>query len=81
MTRWRKDATEFEVRVADDAKGSRFVRIPKPIYELMGRPNRVWFVMAAGGKVVVEVGDESVEERSGTSAQKAKKKPAGKRKK
>ena len=49
MTRWKRGETEFEMSVLDDGRGSRCVRLPKPLDEEMGRPERVRFVMDARG--------------------------------
>ena len=48
MTKWKKDATDFDMLVVDDGKGSRYVRIPKPLDELMGPPDSVRFVIGEG---------------------------------
>ena len=45
MPKWSKDATEFTVNVHyDDEKGSQ-VRIPKPILEKIGSPDKITFVI------------------------------------
>jgi len=51
MTRWKKDETEFEMNVIDDHKGSRYVRIPKPLDEKLGKPNKIKFVIH--GKAII----------------------------
>ncbi|MCJ8306026.1 MAG: hypothetical protein HRU07_03165 [Nitrosopumilus sp.] len=45
MTKWKKGATEFEMNVIDDRKGSRYVRIPKPLDEKLGNPEKIKFVI------------------------------------
>lgn len=45
MPKWSKDATEFTVNVHyDEEKGSQ-VRIPKPILERIGSPDKITFVV------------------------------------
>ncbi|HJU14425.1 MAG TPA: hypothetical protein VJ792_08230 [Candidatus Nitrosotalea sp.] len=44
MPKWSKDATEFTVNVHyDEEKGSQ-VRIPKPLLEKMGNPDKITFL-------------------------------------
>jgi len=45
MTRWKKDETEFEMNVIDDHKGSRYIRIPKPLDEKLGNPDKIKFII------------------------------------
>lgn len=53
MPKWSKDAKEFEVNVHySDDKGTQ-VRIPKPILELMGKPDKITFVIL-GKKIEVK---------------------------
>ena len=56
MTRWKKDATEFPVRVSSNGH-TKSCRIPKPVLESLGVPARIKFVMA-DGRVLVEAGEE-----------------------
>lgn len=45
MPKWSKDATEFTVNVHyDEEKGSQ-VRIPKPVLEKIGNPDKITFVI------------------------------------
>lgn len=45
MPKWSKDATEFTVNVFySDDKGSQ-VRIPKPVLEKIGNPDKITFVI------------------------------------
>ena len=45
MTRWNPNATEFEVSVNyDDTRGD-IVRLPKPISELLGKPDTIKFII------------------------------------
>jgi len=53
MTKWKKDETEFKMNVIDDHKGSRYVRIPKPLDELLGNPDRIKF-MLSGKKILID---------------------------
>ena len=47
MTRWKKDATEFEVGVinltSSNGPASKTCIIPKPIFELLKKPTRLKF--------------------------------------
>lgn len=47
MSRWKKDAKEFEVGVmtltSKNGPDSKTCTIPKPIYELLNEPARVQF--------------------------------------
>ena len=52
MPKWKKDASEFDMRVVDDGKGSRYVRIPKPLDELMGQPISIRFEVS-GKKITL----------------------------
>ena len=56
MTRWKKDETEFEMNVVDDQKGSRYVRIPKPLDEKLHSPKKIKFVIR-GKNIFVVSGD------------------------
>lgn len=55
MTKWKRDETEFPMRVVDDGKGSRYVRIPKPVDERLGVPAAVTFLVL-GRRVEVRAG-------------------------
>lgn len=57
MTRWKKDETEFDVRLTDDGKDSIICRVPKPIIELLGKPDGIKFIIQ-NKKIVVEAGDK-----------------------
>lgn len=62
MPKWSKDATEFEVSVHyDEEKGSQ-VRIPKPILEKIGNPEKITFVIS--GKDVKITTSKSVHIRN-----------------
>ncbi len=53
MPKWSKEAKEFTVNVHyDEAKGSQ-VKIPKPILEKMGKPDKITFVIE-GKKIEVK---------------------------
>ncbi len=45
MPKWKMDETEFSVSVSNDGNGSNVCRIPKPIMEKMGQPNRIKFII------------------------------------
>ena len=59
MTRWKKDAKEFDVSVSEsknkDGSQSFICRIPKPIVESLGNPSSLIFKINKG-KIVVEAG-------------------------
>ena len=55
MPKWKKDATEFSVSVSNDGNGSNVCRIPKPIIERLGHPDRIKFVLS-GKKIVIDIG-------------------------
>lgn len=57
MTRWKKDETEFSVKISDDGSGSLICRIPKPIIDRLGSPSSIKFVIS-GKKVIVEGGEK-----------------------
>jgi len=43
LTRWKKDEKEFEVKLTDDYSGSIYCRVPKPIIEMLGNPEKIKF--------------------------------------
>ena len=46
MSSWKADATEFVVSVNHNARiGSGISRIPKPLLERLGNPNKIKFVI------------------------------------
>jgi hypothetical protein len=52
MPKWNKDTKEFTVNVHyDEEKGSQ-ARIPKPILEKLGKPDKITFVIE-GKKIEV----------------------------
>ncbi len=56
MPKWKKDATEFEVGVShNDIRGAQS-SIPKPIWDILGHPDKIKFVLK-GKKVEVEAGE------------------------
>ena len=61
MTRWKKNATEFEVRLTKsrnrDGSLDQTCRIPGPIAEALGNPTGLKFILN-GGKVRVTAGDK-----------------------
>ena len=54
MPKWKKDASKFEMRVVNDGKGSRYVRIPKPVDDLMGQPESIEFTIT-GRRITISV--------------------------
>ena len=61
MTRWRKDATEFDVKLNTsrnrDGSESMVCRVPKPIVAALGGPDSIRFLIN-GKAVTVVAGDE-----------------------
>lgn len=58
MTRWKKDAKEFTVRLYSSSNGggvppSRMCRVPRPLVEVLGNPKSLRFSIS-GNKVSVE---------------------------
>lgn len=53
MTRWKKDETEFTVRLTNDGRNSIICRIPKPIIKLLNTTNQIQFRITQDGKVIV----------------------------
>ena len=47
MTRWKKDETEFQVRVSSNGH-TKSCRIPKPILEMLGDPESLTFRVKNG---------------------------------
>ncbi len=54
MPKWKKDETEFTVSVNDDGNGSHVCRIPKPIIEKLGKPNKIKF-MVKNDKIGIDI--------------------------
>jgi hypothetical protein len=55
MPKWKKDATEFEVGVSfNEVRGAQS-SIPKPIWDILGNPDTIKFVLK-GKKIEVEPG-------------------------
>ena len=55
MPKWKKDATEFEVGVSfNEVRGAQS-SIPKPIWDVLGHPDTIKFVMK-GKKIEIEAG-------------------------
>jgi hypothetical protein len=55
LTRWKKDETEFSVKLTDDGKDSIICRVPKPILDRLESPSSIKFVIF-GKKIIVEAG-------------------------
>ncbi|HEY6537383.1 MAG TPA: hypothetical protein VIY08_16555 [Candidatus Nitrosocosmicus sp.] len=54
MTKWKKDAKEFEVGVNYVEKRGYSSSIPKPIIDLLDNPKRIKFVVQEDKKVIIE---------------------------
>ena len=61
MTRWKKDAKEFDVRLNKsknkDGSQSKICRVPKPITDRLNNPSSIKFVIE-GRKILVKVGEK-----------------------
>jgi len=55
LTRWKKDEKAFEVKLTDDYRGSIYCRVPKPIIEKLGNPEKIKFEIQRK-KITVEAG-------------------------
>ncbi|MDE1829230.1 MAG: hypothetical protein KGI25_02795 [Thaumarchaeota archaeon] len=53
MTRWKKDEKEFDVKLTFDGTNSWVCRVPKPILEKLGMPEKIKFVLE-GKKIEVK---------------------------
>ena len=53
MTKWKPSETYFDVEVSNDGRGGNSSRIPKPIYERLGKPKRIAFVIDNDGIGVI----------------------------
>lgn len=62
MTRWAKDANEYTVRVTPnknrDGSTTYLLRLPKPLFDMLGEPINVCFKVAKNKIVVDKPGDE-----------------------
>ncbi len=45
LTRWKKGAKEFSVSLSNDGSDGLSCRLPKPISEILGKPERIKFVI------------------------------------
>lgn len=52
MTRWKSDAKEFEVKINYHETRGDLIFLPKPISDLLGKPNTITFVIK-GGKIEI----------------------------
>jgi len=57
LTRWKKDVKEFEVKLTDDYSGSIYCRVPKPIIEKLGNPERIKFEILRKN-IIVNAGEK-----------------------
>lgn len=57
MTRWKKDESDFLVKLSDDGRHSTICRIPKPILQFLNNPKSIRFVID-GRKIIVKVGEK-----------------------
>jgi hypothetical protein len=56
MPKWKEDAKEFSVSVTyNEEKGSQ-IRVPKPILEKLGNPERIKFVIGKNDSIGIEPG-------------------------
>ena len=61
MTRWKKNATEFEVRLSRsrnrDGSLDQTCRIPKPITEALENPTSLKFILS-GDRILITAGSK-----------------------
>jgi hypothetical protein len=57
LTRWKKDETEFDVKLTNDYAGSIICRVPKPVIEMLGKPESIKFEIH-GKKIEVVAGEK-----------------------
>lgn len=64
MPKWKADAKEFSVSVTyNEEKGSQ-IRVPKPLLEKLGNPEKIKFVIGKNDKIEVEaLIEQALEER------------------
>ncbi len=55
MPKWKKDATEFIVKVGHHEIRGEQIYIPKPIVEKLGKPDRIKFVIHGKNVSIVRV--------------------------
>lgn len=56
MPKWKKDAKEFEVGVNYVEKRGYSSSIPKPVIEVLGKPETIKFVIDEDKSVIVKSG-------------------------
>ncbi|WP_428326405.1 hypothetical protein [Nitrosopumilus sp.] len=54
MTRWKKDAKEFSVSLSNDGSDGLSCRLPKPISEMLGKPEKIKFIIRGKGITVTK---------------------------
>lgn len=52
MTRWSENQKIFVVKMSFDGKNSKICRIPKPIVDLLGDPEKIQFKIKGKGIVI-----------------------------
>jgi len=58
LTRWKQNEKEFPVKLTNDYAGSVICRMPKPIFEMLGKPSRIKFMISPSKKISVSIIDE-----------------------
>ncbi len=59
MPKWAKDAKEFPVPVFDRGEHGISLQLPRPIFDKLGSPKKVKFIITKNGKIQIE-SDESM---------------------
>ena len=54
MPKWKADATEFSVNITYNTEKGSQIRVPKPILEKIGNPEKLKFVIDENGKIILE---------------------------
>lgn len=56
LTRWKEGEKKFEVKLTNDFRGSIYCRVPKPIIEMLGNPEKIKFEVLRKTIRVIPVG-------------------------
>ena len=56
LTKWKKDATEFTVKVNYNSKRGTQIYLPKPVVDLLGEPESLKFSLK-NGRISITSGD------------------------
>lgn len=54
LPKWKSNATEFSVNITYNSEKGSQIRVPKPILEKIGNPEKLKFVIDKNGKIILE---------------------------